>query len=115
MGPEIGDIEGPLPPLPRFSWEVKCSRWTDGVGEKLLYTPADEPWGTFHNKSADSNPNKIPVGSDGIILHRILFGRTRHLVQEVCATMIESDGAVPIIIDRIYKRDSLSMTSFVFR
>lgn len=60
------------------------------------------------------DPKKIPRAARSISLLANLFGRSRDLVQNARAKIMASDDAVPVTIERLYKRDSLSMTSFIF-
>lgn len=62
----------------------------------------------------DHNLNQIPTAARGIVLLANLFGRARDLVQTVQAEIMAADDGVPIILERLCKRDSLCMTSFIF-
>lgn len=60
------------------------------------------------------NLNKITRVTRGLVLLANLFGRARDLGQNVRAAIMESDGAVPLVIESLYKRESLPMTSLRF-
>lgn len=99
--------------VPPLLMGCEVSPWTDGVGDQLLYVQEVNLWGKFHEQMADSNPNNIPVESHGIVVLANLFERARDLVQEAGSIIIDSDNAVHLIIDRIYKRDFLSKRYFI--
>lgn len=60
------------------------------------------------------HPNKIPTAVRGIVIVVNIFWSARDLAQNVRAEIMADEDGVPIILERLYKRDTLSITSFIF-
>lgn len=115
MGPEmLKQASLSLPTRPKFSWDIKNSPWTDGVGSQECYAHSVKQWCLFHDRLPDNNANRIAPNVRGIILEANLYGRAKDLCKSITAEQLGSDTGATHVMNCIYKRDSLSVMSEIF-
>lgn len=89
--------------------------WTDAFGDQLRYVKAVRMERAFHDNRDDGNCNRIKNKIRSVRLLRNLCGRGADLVADIYENILASDGAVSFETDRIYRRESLSVTAQVFQ
>lgn len=104
-----------LPSRPRFTWDAKSPPWTDGKGDQEEYRDAVHLWQMFNNALPASNNNKIPAALQAICLKSQLYGRAKDLCSGITDQQLTSDGAVELLVGRVYQRDALTVVSEAYR
>lgn len=99
---------------PRFKWDIRTVPGTDDVVDQKPYEKAVGRWCKFHDNLDNNNADKLKDRNRGVCILSNLFDRAKDLVSDIEAEIIDSDDAVQLIMDRIVKRDPLSVTSLVF-
>lgn len=73
-------------------------------------------WATFYEKPGDHNSNKINKATRGIVLLSHLHGRSWDLCAgiEDDVQKTEDNESIELIINKVYKRDPLSVVTLVY-
>lgn len=71
-------------------------------------------WFPFHDNLDDSNANKIKPANRGLCRLSNMYGRAEGYVANIEAEIMSSDDTLQKIVDRIHKRDAMSVASIVF-
>ena len=103
-----------LPTRPRFAWDARSAPWTDSKGNEERFKVAVDDWKEFHDSLADTNPTKLPLNMQALVLKSQLYGQAVDLCAELSKEELKSDKGVSLIVNAVYQRDALSVISETF-
>lgn len=112
MGPDRSSVV-PVPPRPRFSWDINFVPWTDRQGDQQEYARAVKKRSAFHNNLADGDSNKIRKVNRGTVLQANLYGRAKDLCDGLDDVKVASEDGVALVVSTTYKKDPLSVVPSV--
>lgn len=104
-----------LPSRPKFSWDAKSPPWTDGKGDQEEYSDAVKLWQAFHDALPDSNSNKIHTALQAVCLKSKVCVQAKDLCSGVTESELTGEGAVNLIVGKIYRKYDLSFVSEAYR
>lgn len=103
-----------LPSRPRFVLDAKSPPWTDGVVDKDHYARAVRLLCKFHDNMDDSNSAKRSKKNRGIVLFSNIHGQAQRLALSVLEEIEHSEDGARVLVNAIYKRNTLVLVTEVY-
>lgn len=72
-------------------------------------------WQAYHNALPVNNSIRVPQELQGLVLKSQLFGRAKDLCAGITAEQLQSENGVDLIVQKVFKRDALSVVSETFK
>ncbi len=103
------------PTRPKHTWTAREPAWTDGRGNTEQYHAIVLQCSKFHDLLPDTNVQKIPKHSRGLVLQGQLFGRPVDLVAAIPHKILMSEDGMLALANAIHKFDPLVPTSDAYK
>lgn len=93
-----------------FSRDIRSVPWTDTVGDQQPYAKAVALWCSFHDILDVHTTNKPTYSNRGRSFLSNMYGRPEDFVSAIETNILAGQDSVQMILERIFKRDSMSVT-----